>query len=649
MKLVSLFTDGVVLQRDAVIPVWGQGAPHSKITAFLAGKQAFAAANDAGDFILRIPPVPAGGPYELTVVDWTTGKKVVVKDILIGEVWLTSGQSNMEFFLCQSGQMEDFNKQLENPEMIRIFKAPTRYNVTIGAESIESEWKYATPENVKDISAVSLWFASELRKKLNVPVGILTSAVGGTDIQAWISRASMLRNEKDRAAVTYFDSMANIPELWDMNNPSVTSSRFVAEVRDLMKQTGVQNVGNSKWEEGWAKEDFDDSAWKNIKLPGSWVVQKISGNGSIWIRSEIDIPAEWQGHSLVLNLGGIDKHDVSYFNNTEIGRTGKDFETAYWDTPRHYTIPANLVKAGKNVIAIRAYSFALDGGFGGKIEDYNITCPDLEKSIQLPAEWKAGVEYDLGAARFMGYTAPAPGNPNSPAMLFNTMIKPLIPFAIRGALWYQGENNAISIPEAKDYERRMKLLISDWRQLWEQGDFPFYQVQLAPYGKEGEYQDESSWAHLRESQRKAAETTPNSGMAVIMDAGNPKDIHPTDKKTVGERLARLALHDVYNQEDIIPNGPLYDHFVQEAGKLRIHFRNGKGLHSTDGAALKGFVLAGLDKVFKPAKAEIDGTTIVLSSDEVAAPFYARYAWAESPVTNLANEAGLPASSFSTEE
>ncbi len=661
LKLSTLFTDGAVLQRDMVIPVWGKTAPYSRITAFLAGKQAFARANDAGDFMLRFPALPAGGPYELTVMDFSTGKKQVVKDILIGEVWLTSGQSNMEYMMNRPDelnftkkkitQMEEFNQLVKkNPGMIRVFKAPVsyeRYDLTSGAANVKSTWKYATPGNVKTLSAVSLWFAYEVQKNLGVPVGILCSAVGGTDIQAWTSRNAMMRHEKDRDQMEYFERMVNNPGQWDTGNPSPSAGKYLPAVRELMKKNGLLNSTKTKLAEGWAKENFDDSAWQTFKVPGGWG-KLIGGNGTVWVRREVQIPEEWKGHDLVLNLGPVCKQDVAFFNNTEVGHHyGQEFSVVDWGVLRKYPVPASLVKTGRNVIAVRASALALGGGFNGSGAQYTLSCPALNASIPLAGDWKAAAECDLGPAGYKGYYAPALGNFNSPAMLFNTMIHPLIPYAIRGALWYQGENNAGSHAEAQDYERRMKLLIADWRQQWEQGEFPFYMVQLAPFGRPVPYHD-GGWAHLRESQRKSAETTPNTGMAVIMDAGAPADIHPVDKKTVGERLARLALHHTYGKKNIVPNGPMFERVTKEnGGRFRIHFRNGEELRTVDGKEVKGFMIAGADRKFQSAKAVIDGKTVLVSADIKDASCI-RYGWAQSPDVNLVNGAGIPASPFEAE-
>ncbi len=623
IKLGSLFSSGAVLQRDGFIPVWGESAPSSVVCAEIAGKKAFAPVSSTGRFMLRLPPLSAGGPYELRVSDLTTKEEVKVTDVLIGEVWLVSGQSNMEYVMFRAdeesitgkpSQYSEFVKGLKRQETLRMFTVPVRYSGAL-EDDVPAEWKHAEPENVRKFSAVASWFAHGIREKLNVPVGIITSAVGGTCVEAWMSRSAYLNNPEMRKCVTEYDAFLADPGAWLADAECASDS-----------ETPTRK---------WAEKDFDDSDWKDMRVPGSWVQQGIGKDGAIWARCAVDVPESWAGRDLILSIGAVDKRDITYFNGTEVGRTGKGFETGYWNTLRRYTIPGRLVNAGRNVIAVHAYSFCFDGAIHGKGEQFSLSLAGNGESVAIAGIWKARAEFDFGLT-------------TSPSILFNGMINPLIPYAIRGALWYQGESNAECLADAMSYENRMKSLIRNWRSLWGQGDFSFLMVQLAGFGKKMEFAPEHPWPCLRESQRRTAEALPNVGMAVAFDAGHVSDIHPTDKRTVGRRLARIALHETYHQEDTVPCGPMYRDAVSEGEKLRIRFDYADGLHAKGGGLLRGFYIAGTDGRFYPADAVIEGTSVVLSSDKVPYPYAARYAWAGNPDANLYNGEELPASPFRTE-
>lgn len=622
MKLASLFSAGAVLQRESFIPVWGESSPKSMVCVEIAGKEAFAPASSAGKFILRLPPLPAGGPYELRVTDLTTKEKIIVPDVLVGEVWIASGQSNMEYAMFRAdeeaitgkpSQYSEFVKGLKNPETLRMLTVPVCYSSAL-EEGIQAEWKHAEPENARKFSAVALWFAHEIREKLNVPVGIIASSMGGTCIESWMSRSAYLNNPELRRCILEYDAILADRTAW----------RDAAEISD----------DSTVIAEKWAAADFDDSDWKDMRVPGSWVKQGIGKDGAIWARCAVDVPESWAGRDLLLSIGAVDKRDITFFNGTEVGRTGKGFDITDWNTPRKYTVPGKIVKAGRNVIAVHAYSLCFDGAIHGEEKQFFLSLAGAGESIPLTGSWKVCAEFDFGLTTL-------------PSILFNGMINPLIPYAIRGALWYQGEANADYLEDAIAYENRMESLIKDWRSLWGQGDFPFLMVQLAGFGEKKDFMPEHPWPYLRESQRRTAEALPNVGMASALDVGDIKDIHPTDKRTVGHRLALIALHQTYHQENIVPCGPMYRNVAACDGKLRISFDHADGLHAKSGQ-LKGFRIAGADRRFYPAEAVIDGTSVVLSSDKVLHPYAARYAWSGNPDANLYNGKDLPASPFLAE-
>lgn len=648
MILNSLFQNGAVLQRNMEIPVWGQSASNSRIRAELAGNRAFTKTSSAGDFLLRLPALEAGGPYELTVSDLDTGESVVVKDVLVGEVWLASGQSNMEYTIgtnwsvstasgLNSLQEAEFCNSVSAPEKFRFFKVEKNASGTI-EKSCAGSWKQMDARNALDASAVAAWFGRALREKLDVPVGLIVSAWGGTIAEAWTSRSGLLTNPDTASMVRKVDAALREESAWDSKNTASGGMDFSKLTRKVPGNKGV--------DDGWARPLFNDSAWKDMTIPGNWIEQEIAGNGAVWFRKKIMLPPEWVGRQLILETGGIDKHDITYFNGVEIGRTGADFETEYWNTRRKYPVPAGLAVSGENTIAIRAYSFLFAGAFWGSAGCYRLYCPDTDESIPIAGTWKAFPEFDMGVLPVpVTVSPPGPGNANTPGILFDSMIRPLIPYAIRGVIWYQGESNAHSLPESSTYLRKLETMIRDWRYRWGQGDFPFLQVQLANYRKKSAFDPDSAWAVLRENQRLACEEMPEVYMASAIDVGDALDIHPQDKHSVGNRLAANALRNVYHRMDAVPSGPLLRSCTAEYGRIRMTFAHADGLTLKADAAMS-FYIAGKDGEFHPAAhVVIEGDSVLVDSPDVPIPCKVCYAWSDNPVSSLYNAAGLPASSF----
>ncbi len=642
MKLGTLFSDGAVLQRNIRIPVWGTTQADSLVAAELNGKTSFTRSSREGAFLLRLPAMEAGGPYVLTVTNRTTGESVTLQDILIGEVWVASGQSNMEHRLGQdlaanvnkedrpmllhNRQKTEFCETLKNPEMLRAIEIP-KQATGVRQASFDAKWNKLDSEHAGDYSAAGVWFIRYIQEKLNVPVGLISSSWGGSCVETWISRTGLLNNPDTAAFAEMVDHTYSLERTW-------TDRTYV----DFPES----DSGNKGFEKGFASPDFDDSAWKPLTIPGSWIQQKISGHGSIWARKTVTVPAEWEGREIILHTGGIDKHDVCYFNGTEVGHMGEKFDTQYWDTCREYKVPAELVKAGTALVAIRGFSFAYDGAFLGDPDDYYLACGDVR--LPLDGVWKAEAEQDFGILN-IPEGGPHPENFNTASNLFDSMIRPLIPYGIRGAIWYQGESNSGTPYSASIYRGEMASLIRDWRYHWEQGDFPFIQVQLAGFRAPASYQPQATWCMLRESQRLVCGDLPNVFMATLSDAGEADDIHPQDKKIVGYRLSRIALHETYGCEDVVPAGPLFQSVKTEGEWLRVNFENGKDMHFKDGIA-KGFYVAGPSRCFHPAdEAVIDGVSVLLRSEKVKTPVAVRYAWAENPDGSLYNGAELPASPF----
>ena len=658
MKLASLFTAGAVLQREKLIPVWGWGTPDVLVTAELNGKKAYTKVAPSGKFMVRLPAMQAGGPYTLTVA--AGEEKITVPDIMVGEVWVASGQSNMAYTLgsdwspltdapeirqnyLSRQQEREFFSLLKKNRFFRGFKVPMAAS-GFPLEDVVSSWEVIDENNADTYSAVAEWFAYYVQNELNVPVGIITSAWGGTFVEAWTSRNALLTNP-DTADMVVLRDAADLDETIFTRMISLPSDQVFSEITK-------PDPGNTGVELGYAKLELNDSDWKDMFIPGNWILQKIAGHGAVWFRKRIRIPASWEGQELELHLGGIDKHDITYFNGVEIGRTGKEFETKFWNVRRRYKISPDLVKNGESVIAVRAFSFIYDGGFGGTPSLYYIKNPATGELIELAGKWKAFAEVDFGQIfadsmpqASVSYGA---GNQHTPGILFDSMIRPLIPYGIRGVIWYQGENNTGNIADAMSYRRKITTMVDDWRREWGQGCFPFLQVQLANFTMAKEFDPFATWALLRESQAKACSDIPELYFASAIDVGDGSDIHPFDKKSVGYRLSRIAISEVYHREGIVPNGPVYNGYCCEGSAIRVFFRHGEGLHFRGGTP-KHFYVMGRQNTFFPAdQVIIDGKTILVSSKEVPAPLAVRYSWANNPNGNLYNGAELPAGPFRTD-
>jgi len=628
MKLSSLFTDHAVLQQGIAIPVWGTTLPDQPVTAEIAGKTAQTQSGPSGTFILRLPPLPAGGPHVLTVSADAPGETILVEDVLVGEVWVCSGQSNMEFALASG---------YPDPEpiavgAIRMITVPR--SAEIGRQDVfNATWKTGTVENAKLFSAVGYFFARRLHKELNVPVGMIHTSWGGTRIEAWTSRESLI--ESPVSAQMVFEYEANLADKGYWNQAG-------------MPDAFPRDPGNTGEERGWAQPDFDDTNWAATKLPGSFAsCRPPATNGAFWFRKTVSLPDSWIGQSLTLRIGSADKHDVTYFNGRCVGATGTGIEEQFWNVSREYTVPASINTRATASIAVRVWSHVLGGGLIGPGEDMQLERADSASgAIPLSGAWQFNVEHDIGltpppAIPFL------PGNANAPYTLFNSMIHPLLPCAIRGAIWYQGESNAVV---AKNYFAAHCNMIRDWRHAWGQGDFPFICVQLANYSVPADYEEASTWAHIREAQLQTTRTLPNTGMASAIDIGEEAEIHPRNKRDVGHRLAQWALARTYNRP-MVSNGPHYAGYTLEGTSIRIHFTEAGGGLVIAGAdkRIRTCWIAGSDRKFIPAQAIIDGDTLLVHAADIPAPKAVRYGWAHNPDgANLYNAEGFPASPFRTD-
>ncbi len=634
----GLFSDHMVLQRDEPLRICGTSAPGDTITVSFASQVKTATCGADGCWQLTLDPLPACvEPATLLVQSEIDGSSISFSDVLVGDVWLASGQSNMWWNLRDSLQAEAEIAASVHPRL-RFLPIPNRADLSPSA-ALDAAWQPCGPATSGSFSAVAYHFGKFLQAELGIPVGLIHASWGGTRIEAWTRRAALAANPSGKDSIEEAELGPADPaqrEEWleYSRDPAAWEKRRVPA-----------DPGNAAHDKGWAAPDFDDSSWGTMDLPAKWQSCGHPYNGVFWFRRAVEIPPAWEGRDLLLRLGACDKHDTTYFNNVPVGGLGWETPDA-WRTPREYRIPASLVKPGKNVIATRVYSYMTDGGLIGPSDVMGIAPADPggDPPLRLHGNWRFTVEHNFGAV----VLPPMPyghNNPNTPCILFENMIRPLVSTAIRGVIWYQGESNAA---KASDYRDLFPLMISDWRTAFGKPDLPFLFVQLANYNEtQVEPVEISPWAELREAQLLALQV-PNTAMAVAIDIGEANDVHPRNKYEVGRRLALAALERVYSRQGK-SSGPLPAGHRVEGDAIRMHFFHAEnGLKSSDGQPLRTFAIAGPDGRFVHAEATIDGASVLVRSKHVACPVAVRYAWAQNPPSNLINTEGLPASPFRTD-
>jgi sialate O-acetylesterase len=632
VTLPALVGDNMVVQQGVPVRIWGKAAPGERVTVSMAGKSAAATAGADGRWEVRIGPFEAGGPHTMTVAGRNT---VTVRNVLAGEVWVGSGQSNMEWPLQDARNGAEEIAKATYPE-IRLFTVAKRTSLT-PLDDVEGRWAVCSPDTVGSFSAVAYFFGRELHGRLGVPVGLIHSSWGGTPAEAWTSREALSAEPTLAPMVVALDASAK-------DLPSAMA-RYQAEQRAWAEKNLARDAGNKGLGLGYAKPDLDESGWEPMRLPQQWESAGLDLDGAVWFRKTVDVPAAWAGKELTLAFGPIDDVDTTYFNGTEVGATGPETPSS-WTVPRKYAVPGSLVRPGRNVVALRVFDHGGGGGFGGSTTDMALG-PAGGEALPLSGEWRYKIEAAAKVRPDFSTQPAAPlgaGNPNAPTVLYNAMLAPLTPYTIRGAIWYQGESNA---DRAVQYRTLFPAMIRDWRRAWGEGDFPFLFVQLANWQPRKPEPSESGWAELREAQTMTL-ALPATGMAVAVDIGEADDIHPRNKQDVGRRLALWALAKTYGR-DVEHSGPLYSSHAVEGNTIRVRFNHAKGLRTSDGGEVEGFAIAGPDKKFVWAKARIGGDSVVVWSDAVSRPTAVRYAWADNPAANLYNGAGLPASPFRTDK
>ena len=614
VKLPAIIRDSMLLQRNTLVKIWGRAASGEKLSVKFNSKTYKTKAAADGKWLITLPAMQAGGPYTM---DIAASNKISLKEILIGDVWICSGQSNMvhQMNIHDVTYAKDIAEA--NYPQIRQFWIPTATSLQGPMPDLPAGyWKAAVGEDVRPFSAVAYFFARKIYEKYHIPIGLINASVGGTPIEAWTSEEGLKEFPGLQAIVkTNKDFIPN----------NIVRSPWPEEKLDK-GLTGPLT---------WYNVSYIPKGWRDINIPGYWEDQGIRNlDGVVWYRKEIDIPASMAGVPAKVFLGRIVDADVLYINGVQVGNT------TYQYPQRRYSIPSNILKAGKNIFTIKITNTAGKGGFvPGK--PYCLFAGNDTVDLKGSWQYKVGEVYVPRNGFGGGITAQ-----NQPAALYNAMLAPIINYTIKGFLWYQGEANSV---RAEEYAKLQPALIADWRNKWQQGNLPFLFVQLPNYMDANYLPSESQWAMLRESQLKSL-SVPNTGMAVAIDLGEWNDIHPDNKKDVGERLAIAAQKIVYG-ENIVFSGPIYQSSTKQNNTIVISFSNiGGGLVTKDSEAPAEFAIAGADKKFVWAKTKIEGEKIIVWNDDIQNPMYVRYAWADNPVNpNLYNKEGLPASPFRTDQ
>lgn len=609
----QLFTDNAVLQRGKEIVVWGTADPGGTVGIELAENETQAEVDAQGKWQATLPAMEAGGPYELEI----EGSEL--KNIMIGDVWLASGQSNMEWAL--QAEVDNFEEEIANADYpnIRLFTVEhaTSYTPLDSMTVTKGGWVPCSPETVPEFSAVAYFFGRQIHQEEGVTIGLISSNWGGTPAEAWTSEEMLM----------------TMPDFADEIKRRQQNSKMVSPAAAEQQRSAIVQTANQKISAPNYQPELDLSNAKTMALPALWEAADTTlqnFDGFVWFQKTIDLPSRYAGKALTLHLGAIDDDDITWLNGQRVG------ETQGYNKNRKYELPAEAVKAGENTLTIRVQDNSGGGGFTGPAEEMYLAQNDSKLSVDLTGPW----QYD--ASQEPPFPASARLQ-DQPATLYNGMIAPLLPYPIKGVIWYQGESNA---SRAQQYATLFPNMIKDWRQQWGSDNFPFLFVQLANFMPGGSSGDQ--WAYLREAQTKALELE-NTGMAVTIDIGDSADIHPRNKQDVGDRLAQAAQAVAYGEESVF-TGPMYESMRVSGDSVIITFKGaGEGLMKLPDEEVTGFAIAAENEPFVKASATIIGPNEVsVRAQSVNRPVAVRYGWADNPAVNLYSEAGLPVSPFRTD-
>lgn len=598
VRLPRLISDRMVLQRDTELKIWGWASPDEKVTVRFRGAYYETEAGQDGKWSVLLPAQKAGGPFIMEV------NEIVIRDILVGDVWLCSGQSNQETPISRLTDMfPEIN--VSNNHMIRHYKVPTQNSVEEVKDEIAGSagWHSGIASDVMNWTALAYFFAQEAYNKYQVPVGMLVSSLGGSAIESWISQ----------------EHLKSFPDL-------------------LLDKNALDSMALAKRDKGvgqWNLKDWDDSDWQTTVVPGQWRENSIRARGVVWYRKDFVLPDAMVGRHAKLYMGTLIDSDSVFVNGTFVGTT------SYTYPPRKYQIPAGVLCKGKNTIAVKLTS---NGGNGGFVADKPYKIVGDAAEVNLTGEWKYKVGLDLNDVR--KYTERLKNLRSAGSGLYNGMIYPLRDYRVKGAIWYQGESNA---GQPQRYEFYLKALIENWRELWNKPELPFLLVQLPNFMEKSAKPSDSGWARIREAQFKVAKEVPHTALAVTYDVGEWNDIHPLNKKAVAQRLF-LGARDIVYGEKVVSSGPRYESMKIEGNRIILTFTEKGGGLVCKGKKLAHFAIAGEDRKFVWADAVIRNGKVVVSSKEVAHPVAVRYAWSNNPEdANLCNKEGLLASPFRTDD
>lgn len=616
LRLPSFFSNHMVIQRQKPVRLWGWADKGAQINISISGTKVTAKADKEGRWHATLPMMEAGGPFTLDV--WTKRDTIRLQDVMIGEVWICSGQSNMEFHMREVKNSEEEIASATN-NLIRSFdvkKAMSRFPL---ADVEGGEWTVCSPKTVGEFTAVGYLFIREIAENLQMPVGIINASWGGTDIESWMSMETIDRFPKYKRLMSRLRSE-------DLEQYLARGKEVEAAFREAVRNEPGEPAQ-------WYLPSFPKDDWRSLHVPGLWTIDELSGvDGVVWTTTQFMVPDSLAGRQALLSLGIIDDDDVTWINGQKVG------STVGYDVKRRYIVPEGVLKGGLNELTVKIIDNHGGGGCYGSSDLYFLQIGQQTFSI-LDSEWDYKIAVDNEAFEYVE------DGPNAfPSRLYNAMVAPLTGYSARGFLWYQGENNA---PKAQEYYRLFPAMINDWRQQWNDSDMPFYWVQLANYMLPDDHPSMSNWATLRNAQNKTR-MLPHTGQAVIIDVGEANDIHPKDKQTVAHRLALLALHYDYGK-NVWCESPQPLTAMRDGHDVLVTFD-----HVADGLKAKcrygylcGFSIAGTDGKFQWVKARVESKNVVrLKADNISNPRIVRYAWADNPDdANLYNSEGLPSTPF----
>ena len=625
VRLPGIFTGNMVIQRDKPVKIWGWADPGEKVSVSFNGQDASVKAGKDGTWMVNLKPMPANGNPQSLMIQ-SRQNDIFLKNILIGDVWICSGQSNMVWYMRRLETGEEEAGRANDPAL-RMFTVTNEMSFIPQDDLDGTGWKMAMGEEVKDFSAVAYFFGKQLRQDLGVPIGLVTIAWGGTNIEAWTSMETLGKYDHIREIYEGLDKSYDEHTTREERSPDTRLN--------LIKKYVYQGDGLRL---GWESVKTVTGDWDTITLPqqeGNELFRNM--DGAVWFRRHFDVPPPFRGKDLTINLGRLYDHDMVWVNGYLIGEA---FEPT---VSRRYDAGAPMIKPEGNEIVVRLFDYGGEGGFITDPYDMNFHPVDDPRGYQLLCgSWKYKKSHALDEPLELPPDRPRSMVNRSPSSLFNQMIHPLLNLSIRGAIWYQGESNA---SRAHEYASLFRDMILDWRKQWNLGDFPFLFVQLAAFDRPGE----ATWPELREAQRKVLEL-PNTGMAVTIDIGHPTNIHPENKWDVGKRLALAALKVSYGR-DITFSGPVLEKAEPAGDQMKLTFTQvGDGLKAKgDYGYLMGFEISSDNEQFAFAQAEIiDNNTVRVWSEKVKQPVQVRYAWKNYPAeANLYNSEDLPASPFRT--